>query len=123
VDLRVAPVSGRARIGMAVQGGELILTVASTRPVATRAAILSVDERLEVVGGELWRSNRLMRQLSDERSGRTVGLEVIGENRKRLVPSSERRRNCYTCDERACPDREDREVRAVELHRELRSAP
>jgi vancomycin resistance protein VanW len=102
VDLRVAPRTGRARLGVAVVGDRLRLRVDTTEPLHTRVALAGADDRIDAAGSARIRHNRVLRVVVDQATGREVQRDVVAVNRKELVRVADQRRNCMTCDEDAC---------------------
>jgi len=101
VDLRIAPRTGSARLGVTVSGDELIVEVHSDRASRVRVELTSIDERNEPGP---FRNNQILRRRF---VGNTlVGAEVIAQNRRRILDSAMQRRSCFTCDETACGSRE-----------------
>jgi vancomycin resistance protein VanW len=102
VDLRVAPRTGRARLGVAVVGDRLRLRVDTTELLHTRVALAGADDRIDAAGSARIRHNRVLRVVVDQATGREVQRDVVAVNRKELVRVADQRRNCMTCDEDAC---------------------
>lgn len=98
VDLRVEP-PYPCRLEVKATD-ELSLIVRAHQPLSGRVELYSRDDAV----GEGWRSNTLMRRRFD-RQGSLLADEVIGHNRKRILTSPARRRNCLTCGETACKAR------------------
>ncbi len=99
VDLRVEP-RERVRLKVRVEGGQLVLAVESQQPFQERIELLGVDNRV----GDGWRENRLLRRRFDT-EGVLIDEDVIGHNRKKMLHSQQRRRNCLTCGESNCQAR------------------
>jgi vancomycin resistance protein VanW len=102
VDLRVAPLEGRARLGIAVVGDRLRLCVDATEPLHARVALAGAGDRIDAAGSVRIRQNRVLRVVVDQATGREVQRDVVAVNRKELVRVADQRRNCMTCDEDAC---------------------
>jgi vancomycin resistance protein VanW len=101
VDLRVVPVEGPVRLNMKVHGEHLRISVHGEQPLKTHSSLRSVDEHTERVDGELVRSNRVVRERFDK-SGRSLGTEIVAENRTRILTEQHQHRNCLTCGEESC---------------------
>lgn len=99
VDLRVEPRSS-VRLGVAVAGQELVIRVDSSLATFERVELKAVDNRVS----DGWRENKLLRRRSAP-DGSLIAEEIIGCNRKKILHSSQRRRNCLTCGEQGCKAR------------------
>jgi vancomycin resistance protein VanW len=107
VDLVVAPKSGVARLGMQVDGEELVVSLHASEAPRIRYELAAIDERVVLEAGERIRRGRIERRGFDAGSGAPQGGEVIAEHRKRILHDHELGRTCLTCDETACADRPD----------------
>jgi vancomycin resistance protein VanW len=101
VDLRIAPPRGPVRLEVAVRGEALRLGVRAALPQRTRVELASVDDSVHADGSVRLRQNRVLRTIVDRDTG-SVHRDVVASNRKELVRVVDQRRNCLTCDERAC---------------------
>ncbi|MEW6277682.1 MAG: VanW family protein [Candidatus Eremiobacterota bacterium] len=104
VDLRVAPAEGRARLSVRVLHGSLHVAVDAELPLAGSVRVVSEDDLTLEIRGDRVRQNRLVRERWSE--DRLVSREVVAVNRKRVLTSALRRRNCMTCEEHSCSARE-----------------
>ncbi|XXF76565.1 VanW family protein [Myxococcaceae bacterium GXIMD 01537] len=102
VDLVVAPREGPVRLGAHVEAGRLRLSLHAAAPPRTRSLLWSEDDRTEETPDGPMRLNRIMRRVTDVATGAVLEEQVIAENRRRLLRSEERRRNCFTCGEDQC---------------------
>lgn len=98
VDLRIAPVEGKARLAVAVRGEGLEIEIRSTAPVSTRSSIREVERRDM---GEV-RANRIERDSIDGVSATVLATATVAINRKRRLRVDQQRRNCLTCGETNC---------------------
>jgi vancomycin resistance protein VanW len=97
VDLRVAPKLGDAHLRVFVRGDQLIIEVRAAEP---RREVVELREVDRFHPEEQVRESRIERVVL--RDGRVERRETVAENRKRLLPMHEQRKNCMTCDEIAC---------------------
>ncbi len=95
VDLRVRPRQD-VRLGLKLISGSLELTVHADAPCAERCELFEKHARQQ---GDL-RENELWRRRY--RGDVQVAEERVGVNRKRILDSGRRRRNCLTCNEFGC---------------------
>jgi vancomycin resistance protein VanW len=91
IDLRVAPASGRARLGMRVVRDAVVLEVFADAPRARQVRLHVIEGRAEAP----YRARTVMRTVDG-------ASEIIARDRKRALDASERTRNCLTCDETDC---------------------
>lgn len=101
VDLRFAPRRGKARLSVRVVGDALEVAVRAEHPPEGRVELREEDDRVTEGPPERIRENRIVRRIVDAR-GSLVREDVVAINRKRLMHSAARRRNCLTCGEEAC---------------------
>lgn len=105
VDLRIAPEEGPVWIGLEVGTAGLLLSVRSAEPRRTRCELSMVgDEILETRAGT-FREGLIRRSTYDLASGALLKQEVVAKNRRRILDTTEQRRNCLTCDETKCHSR------------------
>ncbi len=105
IDLVIAPASGVARLGMRVEGEELVVTLHASEPARARFELAAVGERVVLENGERIRRNRIERHAHHPTSGEVIASEVIADNRKRMLHHEELGRSCLSCDETTCADR------------------
>ncbi len=106
VDLVIAPVAGIMRLTARVEGDELVLALDAERPLTETIEISVEDERIELIAGEQRRRNRVVRRRIDPR-GQLVAVEILGDNDRRILGTSELGRTCLSCGETGCADRSD----------------
>jgi vancomycin resistance protein VanW len=91
VDLRIAPASESARLGVRVAGDALLLEVHADAPRRRAVHLAVIDGHAQAP----FRERTVERTIDGTR-------EIIARDRKRVLDASERTRNCLTCDEPAC---------------------
>lgn len=122
VDLRFAPVFGRARIGAAISGDALTLVAHADAPMADiDVTFESAGDQITRAGEARQRRNRVVRQIACRTTGRVVARDVIAENRKRLLSNAGQRRNCLTCEELGCRARPPETGQLIRLRARLDS--
>jgi vancomycin resistance protein VanW len=99
VDLRFAPRCGTARLSVSVIDDALQASIVGDAPVGS-VELSEQHARTSVTPEGRLFENELVRRVSGANG--ELREEVVATNRKRLLHSEERRRNCLTCDEAAC---------------------
>lgn len=105
IDLRVAVPAGDSpvRLGVRVHGDVLVVEVWGAVAAPKRIELVADDDRVELVGGQRIRRNRILRRSLDGDGRERV--EVIAVNVKRLLSESDLDRSCLTCDLTDCAGR------------------
>jgi len=101
VDLRFAPRRGQARLSVRVRNNALEVSVRAEHPLDGRIELHAGEDHLSNGPEGRIRENRILRRTFDARGG-LMREDVVALNRKRLLHSAARRRNCLTCGEEAC---------------------
>lgn len=97
VDLRVAP-PRPMQLDVRVDDDALVIRVRSDRLLDAAWELVTLDDRVERLDTGTWRSNRIGRR----RVGASGPVEVIADNRRRVLAPVEQRRSCLTCGELDC---------------------
>jgi vancomycin resistance protein VanW len=105
VDLRIAPRTGRAKLGVRVRAETLHLSVHAAEGPTVRARLSMNDDRVVTTPAGTFRQNRVVRRLEHAGSGRVEEETIIAVNHKRVLDVTARRRSCHTCGETGCAER------------------
>jgi|GEM_PF-1059847 len=107
VDVIVSPPedAGPVRLGVALEGDELVLRLRGQAPATQRFELSLVDEQVLETDLGRFREGRVVRRAFDAASGDAVGApETVAVNRRRVLSQLERRANCLTCGKEATCD-------------------
>ena len=105
VDLRIAPRRGTILLRVRIEKEKLYLTVFGKEPHSLVTRLWSVGDGIIHTERGRIRRNVILRETRDLDGG-LLGIEPVARNRKRLLHSEQRRRNCITCNDDSCGSRE-----------------